>query len=191
MADEPSAIKPNEPAAGGAALVPQWILVGIWTEPVFFVTFVGPLVLISALRIARGDFNAASEDSEVLAVLNQATAGGIVDYVIQFYTALLGWTLLVFKIAHSVVIPHIRKKNPRLGATRGHTMWFLLVFSAVFCVGFWIFFCGGGAGREMLEAYARDATPIGQPHLPVVTRLLVLRVFIGIQAIWMVALLRR
>jgi hypothetical protein len=150
-------------------------------DPIVFVSLVAPLTIGVALRLIRGDFAIYAGESEVLKLLINVQLAGIVDYALQFYTALLGWTLLVFKTATTFY------ERTDLKVTL-HGRVYLISFVVSFFLGLWLFFLGGAASRSLLETYASQQYELGIPHWPIVSRLLLIRILTALMAIWLLRL---
>lgn len=151
------------------------VLVSLWTDPVIFISIFGPLAIGGSLKLARAEFVIFAKESPVLEILSAPAAAGIVDYTISFYTALLAWVILLFKIPQAVYMPYKKSGGGHTEVIDIITIIFFLSATILFGFGVYIFMLGGGATREVLETYVQGTSILGQIHFPLETRLLYIR----------------
>lgn len=187
---------PIDPSPGSKLQKALLAVLKFFTNPIVFLVVLAPTVITQALGIIKGKLALQGESSpypEVFSFLSNEQLPGLIDYVLQYYTALLAGVLWVFMAVEVVLFPFIAHRvnnHGNSGTTSGvHSppdgspRLIFIIASIV-----WVFYMGyvfayGAASDELLGKYIEVNPELGKQHLPIWTSPITI-VRIGIGFLW-------
>jgi hypothetical protein len=166
------------------------VLQSLYTDPVVFMSALGPFIIGHAFHFGMGELTNSGGVNETTVFLKHEITGGIVDYTIQFYTALLAWVILLMRGYHRVGFNfarrHVDSKYLDL-----ESLLFLFSITVLLVAGLFLFFLGYGATEELISSYATRGIVVGETALPLPTRLFGFRIILATTAFWAGSIIRR
>lgn len=160
-------------------------------DPLAMISLLGPFFLWTAFRIIRGQITTDGSGA-VAALLNEAGVPGLLDFTIQYYTALMvsvfwafAWGAGIFGFAVQKIgngkLDCFKNGEPSNGQISVYFGGFFLFFFVV-----WALILGGVATPHLLGRYMDNATTLGQVQWPVWSSpLFLLRCSIGVHLVLM------
>lgn len=178
------------------------LLIRVLLDPVVVLSLFGPSIVVFALSHIKGTLAATSSGPvahHLLALFQEDMLPGIIDYNIQFYTALLVTVFWFARWFNTILIPWAIELSSGGGLEVTNTdieskasfinRCYLVLGMLVFMYCFKTFLLGGAATPEVLQVYISKRTSFGTLGLPpITTPITKVRVFVGAIGLLMLVL---
>ena len=144
-----------------------WILtaekfISFILDPVVVLSLFGPTIVRKALTHVQGDLALKNGDIAISKLLGDPIFPGVVDYTIQFYTALLVFVFWFAKWLNTTLAPWVREPAATTGTKTGLLLraYFILGLGVI-VLSVYVFLLDGAANTKVISIYAKHTVELG------------------------------
>ena len=162
------------------------------TDPVVVTSLMAPLAIVTALRLAKANL---LPQGTPLPLFGDPHFPAVVDYVVQLYSAVLSFCIILIRGFVDVGRPLIERwshmnEDERYDKHFAHLL-FVAYLVIILFMGAWLFFFGGASEAKVVKAYVMRQFELGELQWPVGSRILLLRLMVGAGGLWLLRLRMR